>query len=169
MKNTVFWQVTSCSPVDMTENEENHAASISHSEDRDKIFPLTDCKFIQHCRRQYTEETSSLFHYKIQNKMRKICFCVCNKIYWKYYTRLCVNKLTTWRKILLENLVLCVLSQVVIKSPLLWIPPVINYICPSVHKHRRNKHYLSNCRKIDLPFRLKKWSSLTQILYSVNL
>jgi len=81
MKNTVFWQVTSCSPVDMTENEENHAASIFHSEDGDRIFLLTDGKFIQHGSRQHTEDTSSLFHYKMQNKIRKICFSVCNKEY----------------------------------------------------------------------------------------
>jgi hypothetical protein len=81
MKNTVFWQVTSCSPVDMTENEENHAASISHSEDGDKILILTDGKFIQDVRRKHTEGTSSLFNYKIQNKIRKICFSVCNKEY----------------------------------------------------------------------------------------
>jgi hypothetical protein len=171
MKNTIFRQVTSCSPADMTENEEELAAYISQTEDGDKSFIRTDGKFIQHGRRQNTVDTSSPFHYKIQNKIRKICSSVCNKEYWKYYTRLCVHKLTTWRKILLENLVLCVLcvlSQVVIKSSLLWIPSVINYICLSVHKHWRNKQYLSNSRKIDLSLGLKKWSFLTQMLYSVK-
>jgi hypothetical protein len=69
MKNTVFQQVTSCSPVDMTENKEEHTASISHPEDGDKSFLRTVGKFIQQGSRKNTEDTSSLFHYKIQNNM----------------------------------------------------------------------------------------------------
>jgi len=74
MKNTVFRQVTSCSPVEL-------AASVSHPEDRDKSFLRRVGKFVQHGRRQNTEDTSSLFHYKIQNKIRKISSFVCNKEY----------------------------------------------------------------------------------------
>jgi hypothetical protein len=81
MKNTVFRQVTSCSPVDVTENEDEHAAPISHPEDGDKSFLRTVGKFIQHGRRQSTEVTSSLLLYKIQNKIRQICSSVCNKEY----------------------------------------------------------------------------------------
>jgi len=145
MKNTAFRKVTSFSPVEL-------AASISHPEDGDKRFLRRVSKFIQHGRRQNTKDTSNLFHYKIHNKIRKIRSSVCNKGYWKYYTRLCVNKLTEWRKILLENLVLGVLSQVVIKSPLLCILSVINYICPSVYKHRRNKHCLYNFYRCTVHF-----------------
>jgi hypothetical protein len=45
MKNTFFRQVTSCSRVDMTENEKELAASISHPEDGDKSFLRTVGKF----------------------------------------------------------------------------------------------------------------------------
>ena len=53
-KNAVFWQVTSCSPAEMTENGEELAASISHPEDGDKSFLRTVDKFIQRGRRQNT-------------------------------------------------------------------------------------------------------------------
>jgi hypothetical protein len=89
--------------------------------------------------------------YRIQYE-KYAFFCVINNTENTTRTWFGVNKLVIWRKIP----VLCVLSQLVIKSPPLLIPSVINYICPFVDKYRRNIHYLSNCRKIDLSLEPKK-------------
>ena len=78
MKNTVFLHVTSCSLV-YIDDEKEIAASMSHHEEGANSFLRTDGKFIQQCKRQTPEDTGSLFYFKIQNSIRKVCGLLCNK------------------------------------------------------------------------------------------